>query len=176
MNVLLGLELIVPAIAIAIIHVGAIGAIRQRCGSVLTERIVLVLNVAAFLTFAATIALGSLVFLVIAVGLGIAADIFPGPLIGLTGGTDPICVLRREIRDIFSLMDERPMSESTLAELQERRDGLERFRSAATGRIIDAIAFVISAQFPTEPDHAATMRAYDSLDTALAELRRAHPW
>jgi hypothetical protein len=170
-------EFVIGLAGILIVHFGMIGAIRKRCGRLMAERVVACINVAAAAVLAFALVWQSAPAGVLALLTVLAADLFPEPVIQLTGGPDSICLLRREMAVIFDLLNERPLTVETIAIANAKRSKLARLRTELTARTLDAVDHVFDAHFPEERDHGATLRAYDELDEALAELRgRGRPW
>jgi hypothetical protein len=172
----LALALLGAAIGLAILYRGTEASIRRGCGSVHAEQLALLLDIGSWAAFAAGALLHSIPLGTLGIGLMVLPTFFPSVLIRLTGGADPICFFRAAIRELFDLLNERPFTHGLLGQAEAKRQALERFRSPRTAKALDAVKGVFDAQFPSEPDHEATRRAYDQLQSALAGLKSVHPW
>lgn len=166
----------VVGIGLIVLHVGTVRQIRERCGRTRAERLLLVSDVLALSLVLFAQINGSLLPGVAALGLAACSHLSPLPVMRLGGGVDDLCLFRREARELFALLNQRPFTAAILANAQSRRQNLNRYRTPATSRTLDAIDAVFNAQFPSEESHDATLKAYDELDAALAELKAATPW
>jgi hypothetical protein len=170
------LLLVIPAATFPFLYRLSIRDIRNRCGPRRAEWICLVGTIAAFVIAEAGILIPSIVVSLIAFAVAVAANIFPDALIRAVGGADAICLLRREMSAIFDLFKPGPVPDAAVREAQAHLAALERYRTAESAPVIEAMHAFVETQLATGPDHEATHRALDRLDTAVATLKTAHPW
>ena len=171
------LILVVSALGLFIVNRGMRFAVRERCGKPAALRLVAASNGAILLILAFGIPTRSITLFVVAGLIFVLADLFPEPIIMLTGGrTSVICELRWRIHELMGVLGKRPYQEADARAARRIEQRLDLLRSPTTSRTIDALVAVVAAQTPVELDHAETLKAYDELDAALAELKAAHPW
>jgi hypothetical protein len=165
----------VAAIGLFIVARGQVYNVRQACGSITAERVVIGANIIAFLLYFLTALTYSMVVLVLAASVMVGTIVAARSIVEMTGGPDRICQFRRVLHEIFSALHTRPFTDENLATARSAFSRLDSFRSPMTARVIGAVGNYLDLRFP-ELDRAAAIRADDELQAAIAELRAKHPW
>jgi hypothetical protein len=170
------IDLLVSTAMTLVAYRGALVEIRKACGTVRSLRAIQFLNVIGFgclaiaaFTYSVPLSIAGVLLL----GLG---TFFVGTVIQLTGGPDPTCRLRHEIKAILALLYPAPLDEARLAELEARRSAMAGLRSPLTGRTIDAMDDVLVEELRLDRDEARLKEAVDKFQAALRDMRALHPW
>jgi hypothetical protein len=166
---------LVSVVGLTLLHLGTVTSIRTRCGFEAAETLARALSLLAFVLLVTSAQLFSRSWAIAGLASMAVAN-WPGLLVRATGGPDPICLMRREVKGLFEGIQAASAAPAARSDAEARVRSLERYRSGLTARVLDAIAAVVDREFADPADAAATHRAYDEFDAAIAELRKAHSW
>ena len=86
------------------------------------------------------------------------------------GWRSPVCMVRRGLDGILALMARSPFASGDVREVVERSREIDRWRTATTAGVLDALGTVISCLYPVEHDQAQTLLALDHLKVELEKL------